>query len=233
MATSVALTELVDRVRNLSDTLTSGSGGNLRFTDSEITGYINLELQELHGLLVNRFEHYFMTELTASVSTRDYTLPSDFQKLLGVDKDIDGVGTIVPLREAGWRERGFRSNTAWYAYSLGAVPTYTLIKNSVLRFNPPSLPAGNIIISYVPQFTPLASGTNPNLGLPYCQNGYEDVAVYGAAVRCLEKDERDASMQMAHKVAIIERIKRDASRRDITGGERVQHVPTIDDWWFW
>ncbi len=81
---STSLAQLITQVRQRGD-----MENNNFVSDSELTGWINNSLAELDDILVTRYEDYrltnFLAVLPAGGGTNIISIPSDMNKLRGVD----------------------------------------------------------------------------------------------------------------------------------------------------
>lgn len=207
MPSAVTLGDLKTRVLDLADATNSGF-----IVDGRLGEYINAELSELYDLLVNSFEDYFVTidqSITLAAGTESYNLPTDFYKALKVF-----------LLSGGQRYRLARFNLEELDYQSPLVDS-PAVSNSDLRyrimggkiyFHPKPGASGSIDLFYVPEFTNLASDvTTISFSVPV---GWEDFVVYGAAARCMIKEESDPGAYLALKGACRDRIINAAQNRD-------------------
>jgi hypothetical protein len=211
MANTATLATLRARVRQTADMVNSTF-----ISDAEINLWINLGLSELHDLLVTKFEDYLESSKTQIITagTSDYALPTDFLKLLTCGF-VDGEYTI-PMKRVMNSERGYY----YYATASNYPVAYRIIGSNIRVF--PANCAGTIVYTYVPQFTSLAAdGTLVNQAIP---NGWEELAVLDAAIRCLAKEESDVRTLMAMKDRLMFRINEAASRRDTHQSYRIADV---------
>lgn len=196
---SVTLTALRARVRELADMT-----GSAFVTDAStsLDAFINAAADELYDLLVLKFEDYNLSSssFTTASGTGTYALPADFYKLRGVDLTIDG--SQVALEQFSFRER-HRYQSAEVTTPIGSVGT----------------------IWYIPTRSLLANGADTLAGV----NGWEEYVVVDAAIRCLLKEESDASSLMAMKQGQMARIEQAAAVRDAGGPSRIVDVEGLPD----
>lgn len=182
----------------------------------EWNSYINAAAYELRDLLVNTYEDYFLATpytFTTDGTNFQYTLPTDFEKLLGVDMGLGGGTTgYVTLHKFDFIERNnyvFPQVTS----QLSAVfnPRYRIVGNNVMFIPTPS--AGQIVrMWYIPRMPRLLQDTDVLDGV----SGWEEYVVVDAAIRALQKEESTEAVQvlMAQKQALVKRIEESAMNRD-------------------
>jgi len=212
MANTSTVSALTSRVRSIAD-LT-----NSQFvTDAEILTWLNVGLAELWDVLVNKFEDY--CESTNSFSLvadqSDYTLPSDFYKLLSVDYVAGGIIYTIPryMNAERNRRQGGIASIADYCYR---------VVGNVIRFIPTPMAAGDITIRYVPQYAQLSAPTDlVHASIP---QGWEEFAVLDAAIQCQQKGQLDDTPFQMRKQAILSRILTDAANRDANQPARVTDI---------
>jgi hypothetical protein len=196
MASTVTLTNLIEQVRQRADM------ENTTFvTDAEITTYINSGCQDLYDILLKKYEDYYT--ISGSVVTDGiadtFALPAGFYKLIGVDYYLSGL--LQPMERFNFEDR--------YKYRYNAqVLRYRIIKNSLKIIPVP--PAQTLTIWYAPAFTPLVTGSDTFDGI----NGWEDVVVVDAAMKCLKKEESDISQLLIEKQELTAKIEEMAFNRD-------------------
>lgn len=200
---SVTLTTLRARVRELADMT-----GSSFVTDAatSIDAFINAGMDELYDLIIDAYgEDYFISSaaLTTASGNSLYALPSDFGKLRGVD--LPYGGETVALKRFEFEERNAYKASA----NTGQVPRYRLEGSNIRLYPAPnSVMAGTLW--YIPARALLVNGTDA-VNFP---NGWEELGVVSAAVRCKEKEESDISGLLVLKDALSQRIKSAATPRD-------------------
>lgn len=216
---SVTLTQLRARVREAADMVGSGF---VTDTATSLDAFINASADELWDILTTEFEDYAVssTPLSVVASTGTYALPADFYKLLGVDLSVNGEE--YPLQEFTFRER--------HRYKAGdlsspELPMYRL-EGSNLRLRPTPTAAYSGTLWYVPTRARLVNPADELVGV----SGWEEFVVVGAAIKCLLKEESDASALMAEKAALKIRIEEAAAVRNPGAPARVVDVEGLNDW---
>tara|TARA_R100000951_G_scaffold88262_1_gene76266 strand:- start:4001 stop:4645 length:645 start_codon:yes stop_codon:yes gene_type:complete len=191
--------------------------GSTFVSDTEVIGYINVAMAEIHDILVDRYEDYY-------VSSQQFTLPADnpgalpneFYKALGVD--FNTGGTTYRLRRFSFQERNVYNSPAMVA---GRVTnTLYAIQGAEIKFIPSPTVSGTATLFFVPeaqQFATSGSGfmdATVVTKAPAVAFGYEEYVVVDAAIKCLQKEESDVQMLMVQKQQLKERIENAASNRD-------------------
>jgi len=209
---TTTLQNLVDRTRQRAD-----MEGSTFVSDTEVIGYINVAMAEVHDILVDRYEDYY-------VSTQQFTLPADnpgtlpnaFYKALGVD--FDTGGTTYRLRRFSFQERNVYNSPAMVA---GRVTnTLYAIQGAEIKFIPSPTVSGTATLYYVPEAQQFATSGSGFMDVtvvtkaPAVAFGYEEYVVVDAAIKCLQKEESDVQMLMVQKQQLKERIENAASNRD-------------------
>lgn len=210
---STTLESLREQVRQRADMVNSEF-----VSDSELNQYISDSYAELYDLLVLKFEDYYLTESTFTVASgaESYTLPTDFYKLRGVDKDL-GSGDYVELRPFNFIDRN--KDPVYEAYN-GVCSVRYRILGSTLRFTPADQAPGDYRLWYVPRFTALTTDASTVDGV----NGWEVYIVTDAAIKCLQKEESDVSVLMALKADLRARIEAAGAERDAGYPDRIVDV---------
>lgn len=199
------LTNLQTRVRRRAD-----RESDPHIVDAELTAHINASYKELWDLLVAASADYFLTSeaftLTGSTDTR--ALPADFYKIRGLD-DVNGE----PIPRFTFRDRN-RKDSVMYR-----------VMGGYIRFTPRAAAAGTYTVWYEPGPTALSSGSD---ALNTYVDMWDEYIVIDAAIKCMVKSKEDASVLMAEKAGMIERIKTMASSRDDGETDKVTDIyPTI------
>jgi hypothetical protein len=178
-------------------------------SDTEVYGYINGSLAELHGLKASLFEDYGLKLATFTVSTGNtYTLPSDFLKLRRLEFQVNTANvTWAPLTATNLQEYHRYNRVIFYT---GWRERAYFLRDTDVFLLPETAATGDYRIWYTPNWTNLSpSAINVDN-----TNGWEEYAVLDAAIKCLSKEESDISDLMARKSIIKNRIEGEASNRD-------------------
>lgn len=224
MSNTMTLTDLLAAVSQRADMV------NSQFVSpAEMTSYINQSYQELYDILVQKFgDDYFVAApyaVTTDGVTDALTLPTDFQKLLGVDLALDAQ-TFITLRPFMFSERNqFPSNS--FQSSNGITNLRYRIRGNFLWLAPVPPAAQNIRIWYIPQLASLVSGSDiaNNLG------GWLEYVIVDAAIKCMQKEESDVSVLLMQKQLLTQRIEAAAANRDASNPQTVTDTVNIN--WLW
>lgn len=214
---TVTAQQLITRTREAAD---MDADGEDFLTDVQVLGHINNVKGELHDLLDNTFEDWFLTRTDLSLTGSAYDLGAD--RFRGVFRLQDGFEH--PIERLSVEDLGRRHNRSFCNTS------YTL-EGTTLRFRPENKAPGDVRLYYVSSHVPLTTGSN--LPVQYSKNGWDEFIVVGAAIHALEKEddvEKMASLG-ARKAALTVRITKAASTRDATGYTRCSLGSVQDDWY--
>lgn len=182
-------------------------------SDTEWNLYINQAAFELYDLLVTSYEDYFMKAplLITTTGSEQYTLPTDFYKLLGVDLGLANNTTAwITLKKFQFIERNRYvypqiNSTFFGAFNL----QYRLMGNTIFFIPTPS--AGQFLqIWYIPKLTQLLQDTDILTGI----SGWGEYVIVDAAIRAKQKQEDDVSVLGAQKMMLIQRIEDASQSRD-------------------
>jgi hypothetical protein len=198
-------------------------------SDSELNRYVNQSGAELHGLLSTLYEDYYLTSTTFSLTTANtYTLPSNFFKLRRLQFSSAGSWVKVPqfaFDEFEANQQRYMTGTAieWRMYRVMQAALFVLPEDDY---------AGDYRIWYLLNYTPMASDSDTLSDLM----GWDEYVIVDAAIKCLQKEESDASILMARKAELKKRIEMEAANRDASGPERIALVGKssahdLDDSW--
>ncbi len=191
--------------------------------------YINQSYFELYDLLVSLFEDYYLAQpytFTTDGSNFQYSMPSDFYKLLGVDCAQAAGNARITLHKYDFIERNRYvypsvTNTFFGVFNL----RYRLL-GSKLNFIPvPS--AGQVITTwYIPKLTQLLQDTDIADGV----SGWTEYIVVDAAIKALEKEESDVSALLVRKQALLDRIQSTAMNRDAGAPDTISPTRNNGSW---
>lgn len=214
MATTLG--DLKDKARQRSDMV-----NNPFIAEDELTTYINESYKELYDIIVSKFEDYYVSgPVSFSLGTGEstYALPSDFYKLLGVDRSLGG-DDYYTIRPFNFEQRNSRRSSTLYR---GIYPNiqYRLV-GDYLRFNPEDLAQGDYRLWYVPTVTALANDSD-SIGIEL--DKWAEFIVVSAAIKMLAKEESDPSVLMSQKAELKRRIEEMAANRDVGESMRVTDV---------
>lgn len=216
----ITLAELKEQSRQRADM------ENSEFvSDSELTSYINASLAELHDLLIASYcDDYMMEEyIFVSDTTLQYTLPSDFYKLRGVDVRRGDTGQWATVKRFNFNRRNEQQNA--YAWNLLGLPyiEYRLV-GSKIRFNRTPDAQLQFRIFYHPKLEKLVADVDSYDDV----NGFAEYVVVDVATKMLQKEESDVTVLMAQKEALRQRIIAMAANRDANEPASVTDVYAED-----
>src|SRR5262245_19695595 len=228
MARTRSLTNLIADVRSRTNLEDSEF-----VSDDEITEYLNQELAELHGRLVQcEGQPHFRKQTTVSVvsGTALYALPADFWRVQRITASLDGYN--VDLESFMEGERASLSKATIYGYvARGQSPLYR-VQGDMLEFRPATR-SYTATLFYIRNSPRLVAGSDVVDGF----NGYELAAIYGACATVQSKEETDPAFYLAQKDRIFRHIDAMAAHRDGSHPERVTDVTGALDMstmpWLW
>lgn len=226
MGNTLTLAQLKSQIRFRADMV------NSQFvTDAELLTYINHSYEELYDLLVQKYgDDYFVATpftITTNGTSDTFALPTDFQKLLGVDLALSTTAdSYVTIRRFEFQDRNRYSVPNFQSF-YGVTNLRYRLRGNTLWLTP--IPAGGqtLRVFYVPQQIPLSADTDvaDDLG------GWLEYVIVDCAIKCLNKEESDVSVLMAQKEALIRRIEAAAENRDAANPSRVSDGMDAD--WTW
>lgn len=194
---------------------------NSRFiSDSELNSYVNASVTELYDLLIaSRGENYYVDSYPVSTvgGQKDYALPADFLKLMGVDWVIS-ANESCDMKEFQWAERNLYGNAIWFDGYFGN-SRYQIRGNNITLY---PVPTGvqQILIWYIPRAINLVSDSDSFDGI----NGWEEYVIIDAAIKMRVKEESPVQELLLAKNEIKSRILQASSGRDSIAPARVQDV---------
>lgn len=200
------------------------ASAQLFITDAELNEYINDSYTELYDLLCSSGgQEYFLSTSTISVtsSTDVYALPADFYRLLGLSANV-ATGNPYPLRPFNFNERNAYPRGGW-----GASRMQYRVRGSNIQFIPYPTASITLTLYYIPACPVLTDVSVAQDGV----NGWDELLSIDAAIKCLAKEESDASLLMAQKDRLIARIIANAPNRDASTPERVTDR-SVEDYCF-
>lgn len=216
MANTYTLDNIRLRVRQKADMVNSDF-----VTDPELDSYINESYAELYDIITRSFEDYNLNDTDLIISTGDdeVALPTDFYKLVGVDR-YDGSTDYYPLKKFNWSKRNANSGGRYLRAVYGSYDVRYRIMGDNLKINPREQAPATYKLWYIPLFTPLVDDADTVNGY----NGWEYYIVLDAAIKCLDKEESSTTKLERKKKELLERIEEMAANRDADQPETVQDV---------
>tara|TARA_R110002051_G_scaffold66927_1_gene121257 strand:- start:4245 stop:4940 length:696 start_codon:yes stop_codon:yes gene_type:complete len=216
------LSTLRSRARTRADAV-----GNSFFSDSEIDRYINVGLGELHDILVQKFEDYYVTVKEFSLISGQTTYSFDelgirnFYKSLGVD--ATDSGETIRVRRFSFAERDRYAATA--ITGRGGYTDYQYqIRGDGIEFIPEPNTTSTIKLWYVPAFSDLEEDDDEINS--FIVSNWEEYAVITAVYKMKEKEELSTTVIERELEAIRVRIEEAAANRDAGESEGVSDEMT-------
>lgn len=218
MAT-ITVSDIKERARFKADMV--GSNFISESGNDELLSYVNEAFFAYYDKIVSAFEDYFITgpsSFSISSGSNTYTLPSDFYKLAGVDRAMDGSSTeFYTLTPYAWRNRNRYDRTSYRMESHRKNVSYRIV-GSTLYILPELSAPGNYRLWYVPLATALTS----NASTVERFNGFEELIVVDTAIKMLTKEESDISALLLERQRIEKRMEDMLIERDIANADRIE-----------
>ncbi len=187
---------------------------------------------ELYDLLVTVYEDYFVkTPLIIPTDgvTSQFTLPTDFYKLTGVDLAINAsVAAYVTLNKFDFVQRNSYLYPQLNTTALGiANLKYRLVGNTLMMI---PTPAGgqNLRVWYIPRLVQPLQETDILDGV----SGWLEYVIVDAAIKALQKEESDVSVLAMEKMALVKRIEESAMNRDAGMPDTISDVRRNSMGWY-
>lgn len=198
---------------------------------TEWNTYINNSYFELYDLLITTYEDYYVQSpyiVQTDGSSSQYTLPTDFYKLYGVDLGLSNNSNAwVTLHRFNFISRNRFLYPQLNTTYLGVFNLrYRLVGNTLMFIPTPA--AGQFLrIWYIPKLTQLLQDNDIAVGI----SGWDEYVVVDAAIKAMQKEESDVSVLMAQKMALIKRIEASANNRDQGQPETISATRNATDRW--
>ena len=206
--------------------------GSTFVSDSEVVDYINVAMAEIHDLLVDKYEDYFVSSTTYALpADNPGTLPSDFYKALGVDF-LSG-GLTYRMMRFTFQERNMYNAPAIVASRIA--DTRYAIQGNQIKFIPSPSTSGTVTLFYVPESQQFSAGSTSDTIVskaPPIAKGYEEYLVVDAAIKCLMKEESNTQPHMIYKEQLRKRLEAASANRDAGESSKITDVRTgvyLDD----
>jgi hypothetical protein len=217
---ALTLTQHIAAVRQFSNT-----ENNTGFvTDTEITSRLNEAISELYDLVVVAFEHYYVSEdgpftLAGGVGANTHTLPADFYKYIGLDRDPNTTYTTTVPKLPSFAERNRVGGPAAFVQGL-----------TTLVIMPPQAAGGTFLMYYVPKAPTLVDPTDTlDVNLAHWE---EFIDIRAAVAVCNKREMTEMAQTLEAKLqALTLRIHAMAANRT----EEPSQVALADNigrrWW--
>lgn len=190
--------------------------------DSELLGYINASIYELHDLLLQSFgDDYYVESIEFSTASGqlDYDLPNGtnysaapkFYKLKGLDIKA-GNNQWSTVTKFNFNKRNQLANEFMTStVHNNPVVQYRLLGDKV-RLSRSVDGQASLRLWYHPVAQQLTLDTDSYDDI----NGYIEYIIIDTAIKMMQKEESDVSVLAAQKAAIIKRIVDSAANRDMS-----------------
>lgn len=222
---AVTLASLRDQARQRADMQNSEF-----VSDSELNVYLNNSAWELYDVVVSRFEDQFIytdsitglppTYTITNTSENWFTLPTNFYKLRGVDRNQDSGNDVwFTLSKWNFAERNNFLDRGVRSYWGASGACYRILGNKV-QILPQGDSAGTYRLWFVPKMTEMTA----NVDLDSSLEMWSEYIVVDSAIKCLIKEESDTSMLMNIKQALLARIEAMSANRDAGSPEKIANV---------
>ena len=193
---------------------------------SEQLSYINASYAELYDLLVSRFEDYYTTSSTFTISSGNtQSLPTDFYKMRGLDYKQDANNWLT-VRKFNFANRNQLNNRRVRVSD--RLVEYRILGNT-LTIEPEDNATGDYKLWYTPIYTPLSAESDTVDGV----NGWEEYIVIDVAIKMLAKEESSVTHLEREKAAMLQRIEEMAQNRDSGAPESITDTSCIGDDWLY
>lgn len=230
---SITLLELRTQARQRADQ------ENSQFvTDTELNGYINNSIAELHDILAEAYgSEYFVVscEIPLTNSTASYDLPDGtlysaapaFYELKGVDLKLDNQ-SYINVRPFNFNERNrFGDFSFWDLVGITNV-RYRLVGGQIM-FSPTPDRDATARLWYVPPATVLVADDDTLDDF----NAYSEYVIVDAAIKMMQKEESDVTVLFAQKQALEKRIRDKSANRDAAHPDAVTDIYAENDDYYW
>lgn len=231
--------------RDLSQQKTSSTANNLKslrssirsrgrwnredITDAQLTQWINASMKAFTDLISRYDPSYYLTESDISVvsGTRQYSLPSDFYKVIGVAvSDETNPDGYAVMERCEWDERWDYN----FSYFNDKAATRYYIRGDYIWFQPTPNWEDTVKLSYLPIQTELSAPSDTYK----MQNGWEEWLINDVCCKICGylKDGDRVQYFMGERAQVEERITR-FSKRDKAKPMKITNVRRANKRWWW
>jgi hypothetical protein len=218
---------IVDTAIDLADMRNSKFIDQSGAADSELIRYANIAYRDLYNTIIQTDNQYFTINYSISIigGTDEYSLPSDFYKLDGVDLQIDATSKrFLTLRPFMFQERNkFRSGLAFTNSPYGQVFKY-LLAGSKIRFLPIPGMSGTVQLWYTPAPTVITSLANT----VEVMVGGDEYLSLTIAMAMLAKEESDTSTLNGKRLEVLQQLKNVLQSRDSGAPEYITDEASLN-----
>lgn len=200
-------------------------------TDAEINDMLNMSLSMLDDLLIDTYADYKLTtaQLTITQAVDGYnnmTVPNDFCKLRGVDRQVSGNWMTLDNYEFPKRNQ-FSFPVINFVY--GYLDVYYKLQGQQVEIIPAANSQATYRLWYIPQYVPLISDSDTLQ--PYMDTqAWCEYAVVDVCAKILIKQYLDPSFFLAQKAELKDHIINTAKPRDAGPPKRVQNTRYNRGW---
>lgn len=210
----------VDDVSQTKGTDYTLSGSTITFTTAPATGAVlrarytwssDFTMRETPSGTVNGTNKVFTLSQTPSGDIlSSYMLPSDFLAMDGVNLLIGGYPTgWQSTKPFPWGERNrwsFPATTIQY----GRTNLRYCLRGDFLVLRPWPQSGQTVKVDYIPRMTTLSADSDTSDGI----GGWLEYVVVDCAIKAKEKLDRDPSVLLLQKAALVKRIQQESANRD-------------------
>lgn len=189
---------------------------------AEWKALVSEQYGHLYSIVVKAGMRYFESTSTVTANgAASYSLPSDHDETIGVDRQLDSSGRTVQLDELMVQERNAFSGLT------GDAAAYSIIGQTLVLYPRPS--TGTYTLWYVPQSPDISSLADTSTVDVVTADG-EAFLYYGVAVKGAMKLQRDPTGLLAERDAAEQRFIEDVNQRALYNPRRrvVMRSPLID-----
>lgn len=202
-------------------------------TESELTGYINNSISELHDILIQAYGgDYYINEasFTTSAQKTQYALADvitsdDFYKLRGVDAKLNKAQWFT-LKPFNFNERNRNQLTG---LDFGIVQVRYRLVGSNITFTPIPDDGVDVKMWYIPLAQTLVNDTDEYDDI----NNYSEYIIVDAAIKMMQKEESDVSVLMSQKKALKRRIEEASNNRDAGSGDSISDIYAENNYYYY
>ena len=201
-------------------------------SDTDMTTMINYSLGALYGLLVTRYEDYFLqTYMSVIDGTQNQNLsvipaPSNLMKIRAIDYNtqLNQQGTWYTINQFQLPERNQYNNPmTTITQPWGKVCLAWRLGQDGIIISPANQAQGIYQVWYVPQ-APVLVNLTDTVPINMDQQGWLEYAVSIACIRVMNALKLDSSVFEQEAAELRERIKSEAKNRQAAGGKRIANT---------
>ena len=202
--------------------------------------YVNFEIQELYGVLINSFQNYNVNIVNFTITTANTLLGSgyqidirqniaaDFRKMTQLlVQSTTGNPPWLDVPRLGSRKYQQQMGLTNYPYTAQRAVAYNL-NGSLLELSPIEIAPNTYQLLYQPDMPELVNDTDSIDGYWLSLGGWHEAIVYGTAMRCAMKEENWDTMSVfkQQKAEAQQRCLTEVAERDDNEAYSVQRTRT-------